>query len=98
MHNRDSESAQRYHDLTKHSYWSIRSSPHYLDWVNRPSPFKIYLDLKPIPLPRAMVQTLAPAFGVVGATGAPFAGEKSPDLDRLASVLYYSAGVTKHKT
>lgn len=98
MHNRDAESAQRYHNLTKHSYWSIRSSPHYLDWANRPSPFKIYPDTKPIPLPHAMVQTLAPALGVVGAPGAPFAGEKSPDLERLASVLYYSAGVTKHKT
>lgn len=97
MHNRDIESAQRYHDLTKHSYWSIRSSPHYLDWANKPSPFKIYPGLKPIPLPRAMVQTLAPALGVVAAPGAPFAGEKSPDVARLASLLYYSAGVTKHK-
>ncbi|HSE37515.1 MAG TPA: SagB/ThcOx family dehydrogenase [Blastocatellia bacterium] len=98
MQNRDTESAQRYHDLTKHSYWSIRSSPHYLDWANRPSPFKIYPGLEPIPLPRAMVQTLAPSLEVVASTGVQFAGEKSPDLERLASILYYSAGVTKHKT
>jgi SagB-type dehydrogenase family enzyme len=98
MYNRDTESAQRYHDLTKHSYWSIRSSPHYLDWANRPSPFKIYPGLEPIPLPRAMVQTIARSLEVVASTGVPFAGEKSPDLEQLASILYYSAGVTKHKT
>jgi SagB-type dehydrogenase family enzyme len=97
-HNRNTEAAQRYHDLTKHSYWSIRSSPHYLDWANKPSPFKIYPGIGPIPLPLAMVQTLAPALEVVASTGVAFTGEKSPDLARLASILYYSAGVTKHKT
>jgi SagB-type dehydrogenase family enzyme len=96
--NRDIESAQRYHDLTKHSYWSIRSSPHYLDWANKPSPFKIYPGVEPIPLPRELVQTLAPALEVVASTGAEFTGERIPDLARLASILYYSAGVTKHKT
>jgi SagB-type dehydrogenase family enzyme len=97
-HNRNTEAAQRYHDLTKHSYWSIRSSPHYLDWANKPSPFKIYPRIEPIPLPRALVQTLAPALEVVAALGAGFSGEKHPDLAKLASILYYSAGVTKHKT
>ena len=96
--NRDAEAAKHYHDLTKHSYWSIRSSPHYLDWANKPSPFKIYPQIEPIPLPRAMVQTLAPALEVIRSTGAEFAAEKIPDLARLASILYYSAGVTKHKT
>lgn len=97
-HNRNTEAAGRYHDLTKHSYWSIRSSPHYLDWANKPSPFKIYPGIEPIHLPRALVQTLAPAVEVVAAAGVAFAGEKSPDLARLAGILYYSAGVTKHKS
>lgn len=96
--NRNTEAAWHYHDLTKHSYWSIRSSPHYLDWANKPSPFKIYPGLEPIRLPRALVQTLAPAIEVVASTGVVFTAEKSPDLARLASILYYSAGVTKHKT
>ena len=97
-HNRNTDAARRYHDLTKHSYWSIRSDPHYLDWSNKPSPFKIYPGIEPIPLPRALVQTLAPALEVVASTGVAFTGEKRPDLARLASMLYYSAGVTKHKT
>lgn len=97
-HNRDIDSALHYHDLTKHSYWSIRSSPHYLDWANRPSPFKIYPGIEPMPLSRSLVQTLAPALEVIASTGTPGTGEKVLDLERLASVLYYSAGVTKHKT
>ena len=96
--NCNTEAAWRYHDLTKHSYWSIRSSPHYLDWANRPSPFKIYPGIEPIPLPRALVQTLAPALEVIRSTGVAFTGEKRPDLAMLASILHYSAGVTKHKT
>ncbi|MEK6324646.1 MAG: SagB/ThcOx family dehydrogenase [Acidobacteriota bacterium] len=96
--NRDTEAAGRYHDLTKHSYWSIRTNAHYLDWSNKPSPFKIYPGIEPIPLPRALVQTLAPALEVVSSTGVGFSGDKKPDLERLSSILFYAAGVTKHKT
>jgi len=97
-HNREIEAAWRYHDLTKHSYQSIRADRHYLDWSNQPSPFKIYPTLDPIPLTRSLVQTLAPALEVVASSGVELLGEQKPDLARLASVLYYSAGVTKHKT
>ena len=95
---RDTESIQRYHDSTKHSYWSIRSSPHYLDWANKPSPFKIYPNIDPVPLPSSLVQTFAPSLQVVASAGVPVDVEKSPDVATLASVLYYAAGVTKHKT
>ena len=40
-----------YHENTKHSEISIMTSPHYLDWNNRPYPFKIYTDLDSISLP-----------------------------------------------
>jgi SagB-type dehydrogenase family enzyme len=97
-HNRDIEASWRYHNLTKHSYQSIRADRHFLDWSNQPSPFKIYPTIEPIPLPRSLVQTLAPALEVVAPTGAESIVERKPDLAQLASVLYYSAGVTKHKT
>lgn len=97
-HNREIEAAWRYHNLTKHSYQSIRADRHYLDWSNQPSPFKIYPSLEPIALPRSLVQTLAPALEVVASAGAEFADEQKPDLARLASILYYSAGVTRHKS
>src|SRR5258705_8352555 len=96
--NHNTEAARHYDDLTKHSYWSIRASPHYLDWANKPSPFKIYPGIEPVLLPRALVQTLAPALEVIASTGVAFTAAKSPDLARLASILYYSAGVTKHRT
>jgi SagB-type dehydrogenase family enzyme len=97
-HNHDTEAAWKYHELTKHSYQSIRADRHYLDWSNQPASFKIYPSLNPIPLPRSLVQTLAPALEVVGASGVEWEGEHKPDLARLASILYYSAGVTRHKT
>ena len=52
MPNHDLETIWHYHDATKHSYQSVRSGGHYLDWANQPLPFKIYSDLDPIPLPR----------------------------------------------
>ena len=40
--------AHTYHEATKHSYWSVRSSSHHLDWSMQPSPFKIYPDNYPL--------------------------------------------------
>ena len=57
MNNRDIQAAWKYHDGTKHSYWSIRNNPHSLDWANRPQPFKIYPKLEPFSLPRDVLQT-----------------------------------------
>jgi SagB-type dehydrogenase family enzyme len=31
-----------YHQSTKHTYYSVRSSAHYLDWSNQPNPFRTY--------------------------------------------------------
>ncbi len=36
---------RRYHEATKHSPLSVRSSRHRLDWSNKPLPFKIYTSL-----------------------------------------------------
>ena len=40
-----------YHDATKHSEASLMKSRHYLDFDNKPIPFKIYLELPSTPLP-----------------------------------------------
>ena len=52
MKNRDLQATWAYHDGTKHSYQSIRTNRHYLDWENQPIPFKIYSKLEPISLPQ----------------------------------------------
>src|SRR6185436_2221952 len=96
--NRETALTWKYHDLTKHSYSSIRTNPHYLDWDNRPSPFKVYSDIEPIPLPRDLLQSSMPTLEAIASTGVEPIGEIKPSLDQLASILYYSAGVTKKKT
>ena len=40
-----------YHEVTKHSEASLMTSRHYLDFNNKPIPFKIYLELPSITLP-----------------------------------------------
>ena len=52
MPNSDIEAAWAYHNATKHSYESVRTSRHTMDWEIQPLPFKIYTTLEPIPLPR----------------------------------------------
>ncbi len=48
--NKDTTYTLDYHEKTKHSEISVMTSRHYLDWDNRPYPFKIYTDLPTIPL------------------------------------------------
>ncbi len=52
MSNRDTAATLEYHDATKHSERSVRSSRHVLDFENQPLAFKIYRDLEAIPLPQ----------------------------------------------
>lgn len=95
--NRKTESARKYHELTKHSYWSIRQSPHDLDWANKPEPFKVYPALEPIELPTDLLKTDNPALEAIVPARADATRSARPSLDQLASLLYYSAGVTKVK-
>jgi len=65
MNNRDMQATWKYHDGTKHSYWSIRNNPHILDWANRPQPFKIYPNIEPLPLSRDVPQTGVAALSAI---------------------------------
>ena len=96
--NRDLKRTWRYHDATKHSDWSIRADPHYLDWANQPLPLKIYTTLDPIPLPREADQTGISALSAIAAAPVPASEEKVPAIRDLARILYFSAGITKKKT
>lgn len=49
--NEDSKYALKYHEETKHSELSIRSSAHYLDWDNKPNAFKFYSKIPSMALP-----------------------------------------------
>ncbi|MBI4462952.1 MAG: SagB/ThcOx family dehydrogenase [Acidobacteria bacterium] len=98
MTNRDLEAAWNYHNRTKHSYWSVRTDPHFLDWANQPLPFKIYPTLEPLPLPRDGPPTGVPALVAISQLGLPAEREAVPDLKSLAQILYFSAGITKRRT
>jgi SagB-type dehydrogenase family enzyme len=97
MNNREIQAAWKYHDGTKHSYWSIRNHPHFLDWANRPLPFKIYPKIEPLPLPRDMRQTGVAALSAISETVRLAGGDSIPDLEDLARILYFSAGITKQR-
>jgi SagB-type dehydrogenase family enzyme len=90
------ETAGKYHDATKHSYASIRSNPHFLDWENQPSPFKIYAAIEPIPLPREARQTGVAALSAI-AESIPVQTNAVPDLEALAQILYLTAGITRQR-
>jgi SagB-type dehydrogenase family enzyme len=98
LSNDDVSLAWAYHNATKHSEWSVRSSPHYLDWANQPKSLKIYTMLDPIPLPREAEQSGISALSAIAETAIPPDREKSPSLSDLARLLYFSAGITKKKT
>lgn len=97
MHNREIDAAWAYHNGTKHSYASIRSDRHFLDWANQPHPFKIYSDLKPVPLPQHLASTEVPALEAIATAGAMVVGSQRLTLRALAEILFLSAGVTRRR-
>jgi len=97
MKNRDIQATWKYHDGTKHSYWSIRNNPHFLDWANRPLPFKIYPKIEPFSLPQDAPQTGVAALAAISAPVSWAGGDSVPDLQDLARILYFSAGITKQR-
>ncbi len=93
--NRDTRAARGYHDQTAHSHWSVRQSGHSLDWENKPFLYKVYPDLPEIGLPRELpalaLDTLEALSGVQGS-------ETLRTLEGLATLLFFSAGITRKKT
>lgn len=89
--------AWRYHNGTRHSYQSVRTNPHQLDWSNRPLPFKVYPTLDPIRLPKEVPQTGMAALSVIADNVRP-AETRLLNLNDLALLLYFSAGITRRKT
>jgi SagB-type dehydrogenase family enzyme len=97
MNNRDTQATWKYHDGTKHSYWSIRNNPHFLDWANRPQPFKIYPKIEPLPLLRDVPHTGVAALSAISEPVPSSRADSVPDLQDLARILYFSAGITKQR-
>jgi SagB-type dehydrogenase family enzyme len=97
MKNRDIAAALKYHEGTKHSFSSVRNNRHVLDWTNQPLPFKIYPDIERIALPRDVPQTGVAALAAISADVRAPGGDAVPDLQDLARILFFSAGITKQR-
>src|SRR5262245_17017583 len=96
----DPDAALDYHRLTRHGsrveHPERLVSFRPLDPGNRPAPFKRYTDREPVPLPREIGGTGAPATevlsGVCSSSPAPL------DATVVARLLFYAAGVTRTST
>jgi SagB-type dehydrogenase family enzyme len=97
MNNREIQAAWEYHDGTKHSYWSIRNHPHFLDWANRPLPFKIYPNIEALALPRDVAQTGVAALSAISEPAPASRADSVFGAQDLARLLYFSAGITKQR-
>src|SRR5271169_1632999 len=97
MNNHDIQAAWKYHDSTKHSYWSIRNNPHFLDWANRPLPFKIYPKIEPFSLPRDVPQTVVAALSAISEPVLSSPADSMPDLQDRSRILFFSAGITRQR-
>lgn len=95
--NRNIDAARQYHSGTKHSYLSIRMHPHVLDWDNKPLLFKIYPTLEVTRLPRDFHESGKVALDALAEVSVAVQAEAIPDLETLAELLFFSAGVTRSK-
>jgi SagB-type dehydrogenase family enzyme len=98
---KDFKDAIEYHEATKHSELSIQLSRHYLDWDNKPRPFKIYTKLPSISLPRDFSQPTMSALKSINGSIETIKPKKNTsntggsNSKQLAEILFFSAGITR---
>ncbi len=95
--NQNIDAAWQYHSGTKHSYLGLRMHPHTLDWENKPLLFKIYPTLEVTRLPRDFRDSEMAALSAIAAPQLDTPAQAIPDLETLAQILFFSAGVTRSK-
>jgi len=71
--------------------------PNVLDWDNKPLLFKIYPTLEVTRLPRDFHESGKAALDAIATVSVPTQAEAIPDLETLAELLFFSAGVTRSK-
>jgi SagB-type dehydrogenase family enzyme len=85
----------RYHEATKHSPASVRSSPHFLDWSNKPLAFKVYASLEGIPPPDDIARLCLYSSGVLRwrqySDGEVYGFRAAPSTGALYHVEMYMA-------
>src|SRR5260370_24109056 len=96
MGNEYIEAARVFHEITKHSYTSVRSSPHFLDWDIKPIPDKIYPGAASIALPRDLNLSSTPTLAALSSY-VPADFSAPIDTAALTRILFCADGLTRHK-
>jgi SagB-type dehydrogenase family enzyme len=92
--NFDLEVARTYHEITKHSYTSVRAGAYALDWENRPAPYKIYPEAGTMALPRDIDLPTMPTLTAIASS----AGSANDlDLATLTRILFCANGLTRQR-
>ncbi len=91
--NRDIGVALTYHEATKHSYTSVRTGGHSLDWRNRPLPYKIYPSAGTLALPREL--SLPTTSTLEALRRPPESSERAMDLSGITRLLFCADGLTR---
>src|SRR5713226_7241191 len=95
LHNDDIDAARVYHEVTNHSYTSVRTGGHYLDWEAKPLPYKIYPEIAGLALPRDLSLSAIPALQAISAD--PHDQPAALDLGSLTRILFCSDGLTRRR-
>jgi SagB-type dehydrogenase family enzyme len=85
--------ASTYHQVTRQDRTAVGKVLRRVDLASRPRPFKRYLNAASVPLPRDLPASQEPATNVLSRGG--HGPEPRLDLEALARLLFFSAGVTR---
>ena len=98
MNNNDTQAAIGYHDGTKHPHGALMDPQHRFHLLHQPVLFKRYVGLEPIPLPLDRSYRSVPALSAIADDLTDDDGSAAvPNVETLARVLYYTAGVTRRR-
>ena len=93
--NEETGAAWAYHDATKHTWASVRTGAHMMDFTNQPRPWKLYeTELPAVALGNDAGESGAVALDAIGGSAD---GTAELTLPRIAALLLLSAGVTKQR-
>lgn len=95
MANFDIEATRTFHELTRHSYTSVRAGAHALDWENRPAPYKIYPEAGSMALPRDLELS---AMSTLAAIAKPAEIANPLDVVALTRILFCADGLTRRQS
>ena len=93
--NKEIKYALVYHQETKHSPTSIRLSNHYLDWDNKPNPFKFYTNIPSIPLPVGFPLPNLNGITMKETDQVSSSENNKINTELLSSILFFSSGITR---